>query len=66
MPKFQVVSEYRPSGEPRESCAFAGTPRLELTGQAEPARSKVLPHGKALERRTGGGGPLARGWPPEA
>ena len=26
MPKFQVVSEYQPSGEPHKSRAFAGAP----------------------------------------
>ena len=26
MPKFEVVSEYKPSGEPRKSGTFAGTP----------------------------------------
>ena len=48
MPKFEVVSEYKPSGEPRKSGTVAGTPGCGWTGQAKPAPSKVLTAPKRL------------------
>ena len=55
MPKFEVVSEYKPSGEPHRSCAFAGAAGVDSNGQAEPAHFKVLAAPKHLTPLSGGG-----------
>lgn len=64
MPKFEVVSEYTPSGgSPQKQC-FCGGPGFNSNGQAKPVHFKVLACAKTLVRRTCGGGPQARCWPP--
>ena len=40
MPKFEVVSEYKPSGEPHRSCAFAGPLDLTQMGRLSPPISR--------------------------
>ena len=47
MPKFEVVSEYQPSGNPAKA-ALCGDPVIRWTGQAKPAQSKVLTAPKRL------------------
>ena len=55
MPKFEVVSEYKPSGEPHKSHAFAGPRDLTQMCRQSPSISRFCLRQNAWRRWRGGG-----------